>query len=324
MRSLLFYLAISCSFFISTFAEDDGESSYYAEVESSIEHPGNCSDRSLDVLNHYIRKNVETLKDAAEPIVQKGACKHFDKFLKSGVPANALKQALKFYESNGKEISHKRYLTIADYSQHSGKDRFFLLDLETGDVSLDRVSHGSGKVKGVNYGDRAHNGMLDSCRIPKGVKAGHNQENMTRPGFFVTKKKYVSTSHSCHSAKYKKYNCDEKKYMKATGKSFAPWWPDLSDKEPFYNGLRIKGLTPKVNDLAESQGVVMHGANYNRPEWATMGRSYGCPAFEPGVHKKIIDKIEGGSLYYSFVPKCSDDMKIVLEQVKGWESTCSK
>ena len=98
------------------------------------------------------------------------ACTHFKDFLKQGVPEIALKQALTYYNKNKSLFTNDHYISIADYSQNSVNKRFYLLDLSTGTVNRQKVSHGSGSVNGVSYGDEDHNGMLNRCSQNNGSK----------------------------------------------------------------------------------------------------------------------------------------------------------
>ena len=219
-------------------------------------------------------------------------CIYYQGFLKAGVPKEPLQQALKFYTQ--KQFSNDRYVSIADYTQSSTKKRFYLLDLETGVVQQEKVSHGSGAQNGKKYGDINHDGMLDACQ-----RHG-NRTNMTRVGFFSTAELYFSFNH------------DSKKGR--TG------WPDIQESGTRYNGLRLKGLSSS-NKESYTRGVVMHEANYNKR--TKMGRSYGCPAFVPTKGKTIMHKIKEGSLFYAYAPQCASLMKAPLQQVKGWEFQCS-
>jgi hypothetical protein len=70
--------------------------------------------------------------------------------------------------------------------------------------------------------------------------------------------------------------------------------------------LRLAGLEPGVNDRAEARAIVMHGADYVTPEFAErngrLGRSWGCPALEPSVHRRVIDTIKGGTALFAYYP----------------------
>ena len=80
--------------------------------------------------------------------------------------------------------------------------------------------------------------------------------------------------------------------------------------EPYFgsNGysLRLDGLDRGYNDRARDRAIVMHGAPYVNPEIAAkqgrIGRSWGCPALRTAVAAKVIDRIRGGSVIFSYYP----------------------
>ena len=215
-----------------------------------------------------------------------GVCRHYNTFLASGVPAKALNQALFYYKNNSSTFSNK-WISIADYTDNSTNRRFYMMNVETGEVRRRHVSHGSGSRNGVMQGDPNHDGNLDRCSI------NGSRENMTRPGFFKVAEPYVSSSH-------------------------RDSWPSIGGS---YNGVRMDGLSGSLNNHARGAGVVMHGANYNSS--AVMGRSYGCPAFRPNEASNILNTIKGGSLFYSYVGEnCSSDQRAVDQSVSGSEGVC--
>jgi len=70
--------------------------------------------------------------------------------------------------------------------------------------------------------------------------------------------------------------------------------------------LRLDGLEPGVNDRARERAIVMHGAEYVTPEVAAqfgrVGRSWGCPAVDPAVNRRLIDTIRGGQPVFAWYP----------------------
>lgn len=70
--------------------------------------------------------------------------------------------------------------------------------------------------------------------------------------------------------------------------------------------LRLVGLEPGVNDLAYERGIVVHGADYATPKFASkhgrLGRSWGCPALDPAVHRDVIDTIRNGTALFAYYP----------------------
>lgn len=70
--------------------------------------------------------------------------------------------------------------------------------------------------------------------------------------------------------------------------------------------LRLDGLEPGVNDRARDRALVVHGADYATPafvaEHGRLGRSWGCPALDPRVHRAVIDAIRGGTAVFAYYP----------------------
>lgn len=70
--------------------------------------------------------------------------------------------------------------------------------------------------------------------------------------------------------------------------------------------LRLVGLEAGVNDLAYSRNIVIHGADYATAKFASrhgrLGRSWGCPALDPSVHRELIDAIRGGTALFAYYP----------------------
>jgi hypothetical protein len=207
--------------------------------------------------------------------------KFYQTFLDAGVPKIPLEKTLDYYEKNKSKFTNKNFISIADYSQNSRQKRFYILDMRTGNVTKEKVSHGSGHVPAAHTrpGDPDGDGMLDRCDH-KNIRPGQpgKYRNMTRPGFFKTGELYKS----------------------------AQKWPTAIKKENgvSYNGMRMDGLEER-NKGARNDGVVMHEAYYNSTEPdSIMGRSYGCPSFAPGRAKEIFSSIKEGALFYAHAPQC--------------------
>jgi hypothetical protein len=70
--------------------------------------------------------------------------------------------------------------------------------------------------------------------------------------------------------------------------------------------LRLDGLEPGVNHLARPRAIVMHGAPYVSPTFARehgrLGRSWGCPALDQAIARKVIDRIKEGHLLFAYYP----------------------
>lgn len=70
--------------------------------------------------------------------------------------------------------------------------------------------------------------------------------------------------------------------------------------------LRLEGMEAGINDNAYNRSIVMHAANYVNEKVVAMkgflGRSLGCPAVPPSLHKAIINTIKDGSCLFLYSP----------------------
>jgi hypothetical protein len=70
--------------------------------------------------------------------------------------------------------------------------------------------------------------------------------------------------------------------------------------------LRLDGKEAGINDNAYSRSIVMHAANYVNENIikakGLLGRSLGCPAVPPALHKAIINTIKDGSCLFLYSP----------------------
>jgi hypothetical protein len=70
--------------------------------------------------------------------------------------------------------------------------------------------------------------------------------------------------------------------------------------------LRLDGLDVGFNDRARDRAIVMHGAPYVNEQIAAtqgrIGRSWGCPALRTAIASKVINRIRGGSVIFSYYP----------------------
>jgi hypothetical protein len=76
-----------------------------------------------------------------------------------------------------------------------------------------------------------------------------------------------------------------------------------------HNGysLKLRGLDPGLNDMAEARAIVLHGAYYVSHEaikvLGRLGRSWGCPAVRSEIAHRLIDTIRGGSAIFAYYPR---------------------
>jgi hypothetical protein len=70
--------------------------------------------------------------------------------------------------------------------------------------------------------------------------------------------------------------------------------------------MRLEGQEAGINDNAYNRSIVMHAANYVNEKVIKakgfIGRSLGCPAVPPSLHKAIINTIKDGSCLFMYSP----------------------
>ena len=75
---------------------------------------------------------------------------------------------------------------------------------------------------------------------------------------------------------------------------------------PFGPSLKLEGLGPGFNDRAAARAIVIHGAWYVSEAFARrhgrLGRSWGCPALDREVHRKVIDALRRGAAVFVYYP----------------------
>ncbi len=92
------------------------------------------------------------------------------------IPKVLLNEALAFYDLNRAKIANRRYLSVVDFSQFSGSQRFFRIDMQDGSVWGGWVAHGSGS-------DPAFSGYATKFSNASG-------SNATSLGFYLTAETY--------------------------------------------------------------------------------------------------------------------------------------
>jgi hypothetical protein len=68
----------------------------------------------------------------------------FEAFLKQGVPKKVAQEALMKFDTFSSEILKKDFMVIVDMTQHSSKDRFYILNRASGKVEAIPAAHGEG------------------------------------------------------------------------------------------------------------------------------------------------------------------------------------
>lgn len=117
----------------------------------------------------------ETVSETPGPILL------FDKVLQnSDIPEEALYNAFAYYDEHHDDIPNQKWITIFDIKQHSGNRRFYMINMETGDVTAIHTSHGKNS-------DTDHNGYAESF-------SNVNGSNKSSLGFMLTAETYFGSN----------------------------------------------------------------------------------------------------------------------------------
>lgn len=120
----------------------------------------------------------------------------------------------------------------------------------------------------------------------------------------LKEKKVLFTSHVSHGKKSGwKYATSFSNKMRSSRSSLGFYITGNT-----YNGkrgysLKLNGQERGINDNAGIRGVVIHGAKYANPDFASqgiLGRSRGCPALPMSVFRPIIDTIKEGTMLFIY------------------------
>ncbi len=69
---------------------------------------------------------------------------------KKEVPTDLLEEAVLYFETNKAKFSNQSYIVVIDFKPRSDKQRFFMINLITGEVEKFRTTHGHGSDKDRN------------------------------------------------------------------------------------------------------------------------------------------------------------------------------
>ncbi len=98
------------------------------------------------------------------------------------VPTKLLGRAVAFFDANKSIITNKDFVTVVDFSPHSGKKRLFVIDMKSGVVKAHVVAHG--KMSDPSY--TGYTGYATSFSNVSG-------SNMSSIGFSVTGDTYFGS-----------------------------------------------------------------------------------------------------------------------------------
>lgn len=87
----------------------------------------------------------QTASQPQEPVYQSPSASRPEISSQGGsVPADLKRKAMDYFNSNQDRIQNKRYIGVVDFAAHSSKQRFWIIDLQTGAEHGIRVAHGAG------------------------------------------------------------------------------------------------------------------------------------------------------------------------------------
>lgn len=92
------------------------------------------------------------------------------------VPAALLLKTLAYYDANLSKIKNKNYIVVIDFKQHNSKKRFYLINMQSGDVERYLTAHGKNS-------DPDYDGYATKFSNTSG-------SNMSSVGFYLTAETY--------------------------------------------------------------------------------------------------------------------------------------
>ncbi|MGZ3808327.1 MAG: murein L,D-transpeptidase catalytic domain-containing protein, partial [Bacteriovorax sp.] len=92
------------------------------------------------------------------------------------IPAHILKTAVDYFENHQENIRNKRFLGVIDFKLHNSKERFYIIDLDSGRVEKYLVAHGKNSDPNFKGYASKFSNTIDS--------------KMSSLGFFLTAETY--------------------------------------------------------------------------------------------------------------------------------------
>lgn len=125
--------------------------------------------------------NREGIKEPVNTPEEKAAVLAKYDFVDPGhvVPKTLLENALQYYDFNKARFENDGYMVVIDMGQHSGKERFYLIGMDSGSVTTTVVAHGSGS-------DPDNDGKATRF-------SDTNDSHMTSIGYYKTAETYTGT-----------------------------------------------------------------------------------------------------------------------------------
>lgn len=234
----------------------------FRAVENDEDRPW-CSDHKARLNQMGASQPIQVSAQAANSIAR------------AGVDMDAFNRAYDFYLNNQGIIRNNRYITIVDYSRPSWEERYHVIDLHSGQVDSYLTQHGNG-------GGDDHDGMAENFSNIPG-------SNMSSLGISITGFRFQPCDYGMHyqgrfrpPAECRRLGLDSNidgHRLSLHGQE----WGD-TEREGNYNNC--------------GRAIVGHGDS-NFEHSGGMWRSNGCPTIPAGQWDGVLDRIEGGSVFYT-------------------------
>lgn len=124
------------------------------------------------------------------------------------VPKILLENALQYYHHNRLRIENRGWMTVIDMGMHSGKERFFLIGMDSGTVRTTVVAHGEGSDPDNDGYATKFSNTVDSHQTSIGyyltaeTYQGSNGYSMKLDGLSSTNRNVRARAIVMHSASY--------------------------------------------------------------------------------------------------------------------------
>lgn len=96
------------------------------------------------------------------------------------IPKSMLTKAINYFDQNKTKIKNKNYIVVIDFKKHSSKERFYLVDMQTGHVESYLMAHGRGS-------DEDHDGYAT-------VFSNQSGSNASSVGYYLTAETYYGSN----------------------------------------------------------------------------------------------------------------------------------
>ena len=167
-----------CSVLVSLFITFNSTETFASGLNLPMKPPPDPSFNIGQESQDYNEEiNDEYTEDYSENLAESIEKKYSYVDKKRIVPTALLAKTLAFYDANLSKFRNKNYVVVIDYKQHNSKKRFYLINMQSGDIVRYLTAHGRNS-------DVDFDGFATEFSNISGSK-------MTSLGFFKTAETYV-------------------------------------------------------------------------------------------------------------------------------------